>query len=72
MDRIEQDPGIEDTGRVERRLGRSERTGKRVGSLAVVPGTVVPTHRMVMGDGSSGRMQGLGDSGLYLVPLRYL
>ncbi len=53
--RIQQHARVENPGRIERRLGRTQRHRERVRTLPVVPRTVVATDRVVVGDGAAGR-----------------
>src|SRR5665213_3968354 len=66
---VEEYAGVQDPGRVEGRLGGPQRGGEHVGSLRVVPGSVVATDGVVMGDGAPGRQQCLRGSSLDLGPL---
>src|SRR6185312_3837460 len=66
---VEQDPWVEDAGRIELRLGRAESGGEGRRALAVVPGAMVATDRVVVGDRAAAAGQRLGDGGLDLVPL---
>lgn len=54
---------------VDRDLGAAERGGEDVGALFVVPGSVVASDGVVVGDGSAGRDDRVADRRLDLVPL---
>ena len=63
-------PGLRMPGRVERGLGRAQGRRERVRALPVVPGAVVATDRVVVGDGAAGGADRLGHGGFDVVPLR--
>src|SRR5689334_9165081 len=66
---IDQDAGIENCVRVECALRGAERRGEAFGTLLVVPGTMVATDGVVVGDGAAVRDDDVGGGGLDLGPL---
>ena len=61
--------GVERSGGVERRLGRAQRGGERLGPLAVIPRPVVAPDGVVVGDGPAGGQDRVGGGALDLRPL---
>lgn len=68
-ERVDQHLGVERAARVERRLRRPEAQRERIRSLTVIPGTVIATHRVVVGDRAAAREYGVRRRLLDLCPL---
>src|SRR6201994_3584944 len=66
---VQEDAWVEDAGRIELRLCRSQSGSEGRRTLPVVPGTVVAADRVMVGDRAAALDQRLRDGGLDLVPL---
>src|SRR4051794_30114135 len=63
------DARVEKTLWIDRGLGAAQRLGERVGSLAVVPGTVIAADGVVVGDRPAGSLERVGSRPLDRPPL---
>ena len=67
---INQHTRVEDSGGIQRGLGRAQGRREHVGTLPVVPRAVIAAYRVVVGDGAAMACDRLGNGRFDLVPLR--